>query len=176
MTALTVRWMIRFLGVGVKRFFWFFGAIFFGVVMKRLFSRLFVLVCSFLMVFGSHAQAASQKESAGYEVMTQELKIIDQNEGTGRVAESGDIVRVHYVGTLENGKQFDSSLGRGVPLEFQLGVGQVISGWDQGVVGMKEGGKRKLIIPPALAYGDRSVGSIPPNSTLIFQVELLEVK
>ncbi|MEC8882017.1 MAG: FKBP-type peptidyl-prolyl cis-trans isomerase [Pseudomonadota bacterium] len=108
--------------------------------------------------------------------MASELRVIDQKEGSGRVAKSGDAVVVHYVGTLESGKQFDSSVDRGVPFEFQLGVGQVISGWDQGVVGMKEGGKRKLIIPPELAYGDRDLGVIPPNSTLIFQVELLKVK
>ena len=145
--------------------------------MKRFFFSLFVFGCSFLILFGLHAQAESQQEETlAYEVMTPELRIIDQKEGSGRVAKSGDTVVVHYVGTLESGKQFDSSIGRGIPFEFQLGVGQVISGWDQGVVGMKEGGKRKLIIPPEFAYGDRDLGVIPPNSTLIFRVELLKVK
>ena len=144
--------------------------------MKQFFLGLFVLGCSFLMLFGLHAQAESQKETLDYEVVVSELKIIDQKQGTGRVAKSGDTVVVHYVGTLESGKQFDSSVDRGVPFEFQLGVGQVIPGWDLGVDGMKEGGKRKLIIPPKLAYGDRPAGSIPPNSTLIFQVELLAVR
>lgn len=141
--------------------------------MKRFYLALFATGCFFMMLFGLNAQAGSQKEASVYH---DELKIIDQEEGTGRVAQSGDFVRVHYVGTLENGEQFDSSVGRGVPFKFQLGVGQVISGWDQGVVGMKEGGKRKLIIPPRLAYGERDLGVIPPGSTLIFQVELIEVE
>ena len=144
--------------------------------MRKFFLGLFVFGCSFSILFGLHAQAGSQKETPDHQVMASELRVIDLKEGDGLVANSGDAVVVHYVGTLENGKQFDSSVDRGVPFEFQLGVGQVISGWDQGVVGMKVGGKRKLIIPPELAYGDRDLGVIPPNSTLIFQVELLQVK
>lgn len=98
-------------------------------------------------------------------------------EGTGAVAKNGDTVSVHYTGTLENGTKFDSSVDRGTPFEFTIGAGQVISGWDIGVEGMKIGEKRKLIIPAALAYGERGAGGvIPPNATLIFEVELLGIK
>ena len=96
--------------------------------------------------------------------------------GSGEEATAGSLVTVHYTGTLESGEKFDSSLDRGAPFQFILGVGQVISGWDQGVSGMKVGGKRKLTIPPELGYGANAVGSIPANSTLFFEVELLEVQ
>lgn len=104
------------------------------------------------------------------------FEIIDINVGTGKEVGSGDYVTIHYSGTLENGKKFDSSYDRGEPFRTRIGVGEVIEGWDMGVIGMKVGGKRKLIIPPQLAYGDREIGSIPPNSTLIFEVELLDTK
>lgn len=104
-----------------------------------------------------------------------ELKIEDIVVGTGTEVQTGDNVVIHYNGTLTNGTKFDSSYDRGEPFETQIGVGQVIQGWDEGVVGMKVGGKRKLTIPPDMAYGDRATGPIPPNSTLIFEVELLEV-
>ncbi len=98
-------------------------------------------------------------------------------EGAGAVAKNGDKVSVHYVGVLENGTKFDSSVDRGVPFEFTLGTGQVIPGWDIGVEGMKVGEKRKLTIPSLLAYGERGAGGvIPPNATLIFEVELLGIK
>ena len=98
-------------------------------------------------------------------------------EGTGAVAKNGDTVAVHYVGVLENGTKFDSSVDRGIPFEFTLGAGQVIPGWDIGVEGMKIGETRKLIIPSELAYGSRGAGgTIPPNAMLIFQVELLGIK
>jgi len=97
-------------------------------------------------------------------------------EGKGATVERGNTVSVHYTGTLEDGKQFDTSVGRG-PFEFQVGMGQVIQGWDQSILGMKVGEKRKLVIPPALAYGPRGVeGAIPPNATLVFEVEVLSVK
>jgi FKBP-type peptidyl-prolyl cis-trans isomerase FkpA len=96
--------------------------------------------------------------------------------GTGATAVSGKPVRVHYTGWLTNGKKFDSSVDRGQPFAFPLGGGQVIKGWDEGVAGMKVGGKRQLRIPPELGYGARGAGgAIPPNATLIFDVELLEV-
>jgi FKBP-type peptidyl-prolyl cis-trans isomerase len=109
--------------------------------------------------------------------MPSDLKIEELAAGTGAEAKSGQTVRVHYTGWLTNGKKFDSSHDRGEPLEFQLGAGRVIKGWDQGVVGMKVGGKRKLTIPPELAYGQRGFpGAIPPSSTLVFEVELVGVK
>jgi peptidylprolyl isomerase len=105
------------------------------------------------------------------------LMIKDVVVGTGAVATAGKIVTVHYTGTFTDGTKFDSSLDSGKPFTFQLGVGQVIKGWDEGVAGMKVGGKRKLTIPPELAYGAAGApGAIPPNSTLIFDVELLGVK
>lgn len=105
------------------------------------------------------------------------LKMTDQQVGTGTEAKSGKLVSVHYTGTLVDGKKFDSSLDRGQPFDFKLGAGMVIKGWDQGIVGMKVGGKRRLEIPADLAYGARGFPPvIPPNSTLIFDVELLDVK
>ena len=105
------------------------------------------------------------------------LKYIDEKEGTGKEAKSGDMVEVHYTGWLKDGTMFDSSKKPGRdPFEFQLGRQMVIKGWDEGVAGMKEGGKRKLIIPSDLAYGARGRPSIPPNSELTFEVELLKVK
>jgi peptidylprolyl isomerase len=106
------------------------------------------------------------------------LQIEDVVEGTGDSPKQGQTVVVHYTGWLTDGKKFDSSVDRGQPFEFNIGVGQVIQGWDQGVLTMKVGGKRKLTIPPELAYGNRDVGDglIPANSTLVFEVELLDLK
>lgn len=97
--------------------------------------------------------------------------------GTGAEVKSGDTVAVNYLGTLTDGKKFDSSYDRGQPFAFQVGAGKVIKGWDEGLVGMKVGEKRKLIIPPSLGYGAAGAGGvIPPNATLIFEVELLAIK
>ena len=107
-----------------------------------------------------------------------QLQITDEVVGTGATAESGDTVTVNYVGSLTNGTVFDASANHGTSgFTFTLGAGQVIPGWDQGIVGMKEGGKRKLVIPPSLAYGNQAVGNvIPANSTLVFEVELVKVQ
>lgn len=104
------------------------------------------------------------------------LKVQDLVIGNGTEAKNGDTLSVHYIGTLEDGTKFDSSLDRGQPFSFLLGAGEVIKGWDQGVKGMKVGGRRKLIIPPSLGYGATGAGNmIPPNATLIFEVELLAI-
>ena len=101
----------------------------------------------------------------------------DETIGKGALPKTGDTVTVHYVGTLENGKKFDSSIDRGQPFSFQIGVGQVIKGWDEGVATMHVGGRRKLIIPASLAYGATGAGGvIPPNATLLFDVQLLGLK
>lgn len=105
------------------------------------------------------------------------LRYHDIVVGEGATPKKGQKVIVHYVGTLESGQKFDSSRDRGQPFEFTLGVGQVIAGWDEALSTMKVGGRRMLIIPPNLAYGNRSVGSvIPANATLVFDVELLDVR
>ena len=106
-----------------------------------------------------------------------DLQITDIKEGNGDVAKAGDMVQVHYVGVAySTGEEFDSSYDRGDPLEFQLGAGRVITGWDQGVQGMRVGGRRQLVIPPHLAYGDRGAGNvIAPGETLIFVCDLVAV-
>jgi FKBP-type peptidyl-prolyl cis-trans isomerase len=117
-------------------------------------------------------------QDAGAPAPEGKLEIKDLVVGKGPEAKTGDTVKVNYVGTLADGKEFDSSKKPGgKPFEVELGAGRVIKGWDQGLPGMKVGGKRKLTIPPSLAYGPRGFpGAIPPNATLTFEVELLEVK
>ncbi len=110
----------------------------------------------------------AQAETAG-------VNIKEVSVGSGDVAEAGDVISAHYVGKLEDGRVFDSSRDRGTPISFILGAGQVIKGWDEGLQGMKVGGKRTLVISPEFGYGSRAVGSIPANSTLVFEVELVSV-
>lgn len=104
------------------------------------------------------------------------FKIEDLRVGEGQEVIGGDYIKIHYKGVLEDGTEFDSSYNRGKPFRTRIGAGEVIEGWDIGVLGMKIGGKRKLTIPPQLAYKDQEVGEIPPNSTLIFELELLEIE
>ena len=104
------------------------------------------------------------------------LIVDDIQKGTGALVKDGDVVSVHYIGRLQNGQEFDNSYNRGTPFTFTVGNGQVIKGWDEGLVGMQVGGQRVLVIPPDLAYGDSGLGPIPGGATLIFAVELVEIK
>lgn len=122
-------------------------------------------------------EAPAEVDEADYTTTESGLKYYDFEEGSGDPPQAGQQVTVHYTGWLEDGTRFDSSLLRGQPFDFVVGVGQVIPGWDEGVASMKVGGQRQLIIPAELAYGDRGAGGvIPPDATLIFEVELLEIK
>lgn len=152
--------------------------------MKRI--ALFCLVVVILYAVGLIAinwpQKATTAQNTSFTVPTPakaqsgaKVTSVDEKVGTGQEAKTGDTVTVNYIGTLTNGKKFDSSYDRKQPFTFTLGAGQVIQGWDQGVVGMKVGGKRKLTIPPELGYGDAPQGTIPANSTLVFEIELLSV-
>ncbi len=155
--------------------------------MNRSFVKFFSAAIAIAMVASACTKKpadVSQNQAAAPETAAQvaapaaepKLEMVDSVVGKGTEAVAGKNVTVHYTGTLTDGTKFDSSLDRKTPFTFGLGKGEVIKGWDQGVAGMKVGGKRKLTIPPELAYGANSVGAIPANSTLIFEVELLEVK
>ena len=129
-----------------------------------------------LTVYFIFSSQANSKENNAMITTASGLQYQDIKEGNGDAVRAGDKVSVHYTGWLENGKKFDSSLDRGKPFEFTVGKGQVIAGWDEGLQGMKPGGKRKLVIPPQLGYGERGAGSvIPPNAALIFEVELVKI-
>ncbi|MFH1246281.1 MAG: FKBP-type peptidyl-prolyl cis-trans isomerase [Candidatus Liptonbacteria bacterium] len=148
---------------------------------------IFVLAAGLLVWGGlkfnkkSEDKAAQQKVQQEQEAINQQkqimdkLKIEDVKAGTGVAAENGDLVVVHYTGTLEDGTKFDSSRDRGEPFSFMLGSHQVIPGWELGLVGMNVGGIRKLTIPPELAYGSSGYGPVPANATLNFEIELLQV-
>lgn len=137
-----------------------------------------ILVVALIALAGvTGAWATGASKGATVKTAPDGLKMEDVKVGTGAEAVAGRTVSVHYTGMLTDGKKFDSSLDRGKPFEFPLGAGRVIKGWDEGVAGMKVGGKRKLTIPSQLAYGDQGVpGTIPPKATLVFDVELLGVK
>ena len=143
--------------------------------------RICAVVCmlSFIAVFAvcQAPNAPDKIEGLKKHSTSSGLEYWDIQVGTGAEARPGKTVSVHYTGWLTNGKKFDSSRDRNQPFDFPLGAGKVIKGWDEGVAGMKVGGKRQLRIPPELAYGDKGTGGlIPPHSTLIFDVELLAVK
>lgn len=150
--------------------------------MTRTFVPLFgllALLFVFLLVSCSRSGSTSAptRVTGSPQTTASGLQYWDITTGSGETAVPGKRVKVHYTGWLADGKKFDSSLDHGQPFQFILGIGQVIRGWDQGVAGMKVGGKRQLRIPPELGYGARGAGSdIPPNATLIFDVELLEMQ
>ena len=125
---------------------------------------------SFMNLFNLEGGQASQQA-----LIESGVVVRDDVVGSGADAKTGDALTVHYIGTLTSGKVFDSSVDRGVPFSFTLGAGQVIRGWDEGLVGMKEGGRRTLVIAPDYGYGPNGVGPIPANSVLIFEVELIKI-
>lgn len=132
--------------------------------------RIYSLVLLMLGAFGLAGCDSGDDTTPG------ELVIEDLTPGTGMEAQNGDLLSVHYTGRLDDGTVFDSSIPRGEPFAFVLGAGTVIKGWDQGLLGMKQGGTRKLTIPPELGYGKQGIpGAIPGNATLTFDVELLQV-
>ena len=133
-------------------------------------------MCAVPVLAAEQAVTKDKAVSAKTVTTASGLKYVDVKVGSGASPVKGKQVKVHYTGTLENGKKFDSSVDRNAPFTFVIGVGQVIPGWDEGVMSMKVGGKRKLIIPSKLGYGTRGAGAdIPPNATLLFDVELLDV-
>jgi len=138
------------------------------------------LGCVFGMIIGLSVGAflsPALAEEVKPTVTSSGLQYLDLVKGSGREAHVGETASVHYTGWLKDGTKFDSSVDRGQPFQFRLGAGRVIKGWDEGVVGMNIGSKRKLIIPPDLGYGARGAGQvIPPNATLIFEVELLDLR
>jgi FKBP-type peptidyl-prolyl cis-trans isomerase len=140
-----------------------------------------LFVLSFCLVLGGvmliDKKMNVSQNTSDMETNQEELIVEDLTVGNGDEAVSGKSVTVHYTGTLTDGTKFDSSVDRGAPFTFALGTGEVIPGWDQGVAGMKVGGKRKLTIPSSLGYGESGAGDvIPPNATLIFEIELLKVE
>jgi FKBP-type peptidyl-prolyl cis-trans isomerase FkpA len=135
-----------------------------------------IIVLAIIVYFVWQGSSTNQETNDNLSTTSSGLQYEDLVIGTGETAKSGDSVSVHYTGWLEDGTKFDSSLDRGSPFEFTIGTGGVIKGWDEGIQGMRVGGKRKLVIPPELGYGAQGRGTIPPNATLIFEVELMAVQ
>ena len=133
------------------------------------------VIAFFFILINPSAMNLASSNIASQEPSNANLVVQDETIGTGAVAQAGDVITVDYTGKLQNGTVFDTSIGK-TPIQFTLGVGQVIPGWDEGLQGMKVGGKRLLIIPPSLGYGSQANGPIPANSTLIFEVDLLGVQ
>lgn len=156
--------------------------IYFGIIVAMktpgiIISLIIIIALVGLAIFYGGRQAESPTPEEGVITMEPEITIEILIEGKGNGALEGNEVTVHYTGRLADGTKFDSSLDRGEPFLFTLGAGQVIAGWEIGILGMKVGEKRKLTIPPEFGYGESGAGEvIPPNSTLIFEVELLEIK
>jgi FKBP-type peptidyl-prolyl cis-trans isomerase len=152
--------------------------IFFGIV-------LLVFATGVYFIFGFHLKPSDNSPvtlnetidvSPSPSQIPDNIQIEDTQVGSGSAVKAGDTVEIHYIGYLEDGTRFDTSYTRGVPFETKIGVGDVIKGWDIGVIGMKTGGQRRITIPPELGYGERGSGPIPPNSTLIFDLELVGIK
>lgn len=122
----------------------------------------------------SIGEAIAEASSASGSVT--KLIVMDVEEGAGRDVRVGDTASVHYIGTIQDGQQFDSSYSKGEPFTFTVGAGEVIEGWDRGIVGMHEGGKRIIVVPSSMAYGSHSVGPVPAHATLIFAIELLSIR
>lgn len=141
--------------------------------MSGRFARMLAVVVA-LGAFASIAAAGCGRKGPPRNVGG--VTVEDLKVGRGATATTGKVVSAHYTGRFPDGKKFDSSYDAGLPIDFQLGTGKVIKGWDLGIEGMRVGGKRKLTIPPELAYGARGGGPIPPNATLVFDVELVAVK
>jgi peptidylprolyl isomerase len=126
-------------------------------------------------IWENGAHQAVGRMSIRVNLMNDELQVIELQAGEGKAAVKGALITTQYRGWLEDGTEFDSSYSRGKAFQCVIGTGRVIKGWDQGLMGMQVGGKRKLMVPARLAYGERTMGKIPPNSNLIFEIELLEV-
>ncbi len=133
-------------------------------------------VAGTVVIEDESGRAGALLEAADERGNLEKLVIEDIVIGTGAEVKEGDTVEVHYIGRLQSGEEFDNSQKRGTPFQFTVGDGRVIAGWEQGLVGMKVGGQRILVIPPDLAYGNRQVGPIPANSTLVFAIELISIK
>lgn len=136
---------------------------------------------SSVVVVGDEGSKKSERVDAYKEAVNnngnvERMVIEDVKVGDGDTVEVGDVVSVHYIGTLQDGTEFDNSKKRGTPFDFKVGGGQVIKGWEEGLVGMRVGGQRILVIPPDMAYGENGIGPIPGNATLVFAIELLEIK